>query len=79
MSTPQTPASPANPLPAAEIRRRFLDSDLDHGAVIVHGHSIAAEPEVRHNRIGIDTGAYKTGILTCLVLDGPERSFLQTG
>ncbi|CAG0976994.1 hypothetical protein RHDC1_01609 [Rhodocyclaceae bacterium] len=61
------------------IRRRFLDSDLDHGAVIVHGHSIAAEPEVRHNRIGIDTGAYKTGILTCLVLDGPERSFLQTG
>ncbi|CAG0927731.1 MAG: Bis(5'-nucleosyl)-tetraphosphatase, symmetrical [Rhodocyclaceae bacterium] len=60
------------------IRRRFLDSDLDHGAVIVHGHSIAAEPEVRHNRIGIDTGAYKTGILTCLVLDGEERSFLQT-
>ncbi len=60
------------------IRRRFLDSDLDHGAVIVHGHSIAAEPEVRHNRIGIDTGAYKTGALTCLVLDGEERSFLQT-
>lgn len=59
------------------IRKRFLDSPLDHGAVIVHGHSIAPEPEVRANRIGIDTGAYKTGILTCLVLDGEERGFLQ--
>ena len=60
------------------IRRRFLDSGLDHGAVVVHGHSISPEPEVRHNRIGIDTGAYKSGVLTCLVLDGTERSFLQT-
>lgn len=60
------------------IRRRFLDSGLDHGAVIVHGHSISPEPALRPNRIGIDTGAYKTGVLTCLVLDGEERSFLQT-
>ncbi len=60
------------------IRRRFLDSALDHGAVIVHGHSIAPEPEVRRNRIGIDTGAYQSGVLTCLVLEGEERSFLQT-
>ena len=60
------------------IRRRFLDSELDHGAVIVHGHSISAEPQVRANRIGIDTGAYQTGVLTCLVLDGEERGFLQT-
>ncbi len=60
------------------IRRRFLDSEVDHGSVIVHGHSIAPEPEVRRNRIGIDTGAYKTGVLTCLVLEGEERSFLQT-
>lgn len=59
------------------IRRRFLDSALDHGAVVVHGHSISAAPEVRANRIGIDTGAYQTGVLTCLVLDGKERSFLQ--
>jgi len=75
------PGLPLDVQPARDcmwIRRRFLDSDLDHGAVIVHGHSISPEPEVRHNRIGIDTGAYKTGILTCLVLDGEERSFLQT-
>lgn len=61
------------------IRRRFLDSELDHGAIIVHGHSIAPEPQIRPNRIGIDTGAYKSGILTCLVLDGRTRGFLQTG
>lgn len=61
------------------IRQRFLQSQLDHGAVVVHGHCIAAEPQVRHNRIGIDTGAYRSGILTCLVLDGAERTFLQTG
>lgn len=61
------------------IRRRFLDSPLDHGAVVVHGHSICPQPEVRANRIGIDTGAYASGILTCLVLDGAGRDFLQTG
>lgn len=59
------------------VRRRFLDSALDHGAVVVHGHCIAPEPDIRPNRIGIDTGAYQTGILTCLVLEGEERSFLQ--
>ncbi|MBI1907781.1 MAG: serine/threonine protein phosphatase [Rhodocyclales bacterium] len=61
------------------IRQRFLQSPLDHGAVVVHGHCIAPEPQVRHNRIGIDTGAYQSGVLTCLVLDGAERAFLQTG
>lgn len=61
------------------IRRPFLESDLDHGAVVVHGHSVAPEPQVRHNRIGLDTGAYRSGVLTCLVLDGEARSLLQTG
>lgn len=60
------------------IREAFLDSDTDHGAVVVHGHSITTQPEVRHNRIGIDTGASQSGILTCLVLEGRSRSFLQT-
>ncbi|NMG42429.1 serine/threonine protein phosphatase [Aromatoleum toluvorans] len=60
------------------IRKRFLVSDRDHGAVVVHGHCISEQPDVRHNRIGIDTGAYRSGVLTCLVLDGTERSFLQT-
>ena len=44
----------------------------------MHGHTITADPDVRPNRIGIDTGAFATGRLTCLVIDGDERRFLQT-
>ena len=46
------------------IRSPFLESTLVHGAVVVHGHSIAESPQLRPNRIGIDTGAYRSGILT---------------
>jgi serine/threonine protein phosphatase 1 len=60
------------------IRKAFLDSEADHGAVVVHGHSISQEPVVRPNRIGIDTGAYRSGTLTCVVLEGTGRNFLQT-
>jgi serine/threonine protein phosphatase 1 len=60
------------------IRDEFLDSDADLGKVVVHGHSIADEPELRANRIGIDTGAFATGRLTCLVLEGADRRFLAT-
>jgi serine/threonine protein phosphatase 1 len=60
------------------IRKPFLDSTRDHGAVVVHGHCIAPEVQVRKNRIGIDTGAYKSGILTCLVLEGATRALIQT-
>lgn len=76
---------PGVPLPAQTaadqmwIRGPFLASDRDHGAVVVHGHSISPEVEVRPNRIGIDTGAYRSGVLTCLVLEGAARALLQTG
>jgi serine/threonine protein phosphatase 1 len=42
----------------------------------VHGHTPAREPDIRHNRINIDTGAYATGRLTCLVLEADQMSFL---
>ncbi len=60
------------------IRDEFLNSTADHGKMVVHGHSIVEEPEVRANRIAIDTGAFATGRLTCLVLDGDARTFLGT-
>jgi serine/threonine protein phosphatase 1 len=60
------------------IRDEFLDSQEDFGKVVVHGHSITFDPELRPNRIGIDTGAYKSSQLTCLVLDGTARQFLFT-
>ncbi len=60
------------------IREEFTLSRADFGKVVVHGHSITGRPDTRHNRIGIDTGAYATGMLTCVVLEGAERSFLTT-
>lgn len=60
------------------IRQEFLNSRADLGKVIVHGHTVAAEPESYPNRIGIDTGAYATNRLTALVLEGTERRFLCT-
>lgn len=60
------------------IRDEFLDSPVDHGVTVVHGHTISPVPELLPNRIGIDTGAYASGRLTCLVLEGDGRSFLST-
>jgi len=60
------------------IRQEFLNSDVDHGKVVVHGHSPVSQPEIRINRINIDTGAYATGVLTCLVLEGTTRRFITT-
>lgn len=61
------------------IRDEFLgDGETDHGAIIVHGHTISQEPEIRSNRIGIDTGCYASGRLTALVLEGTGRRFLST-
>lgn len=58
------------------IRGEFLNSDADFGKIVIHGHTPVAEPEVRHNRINIDTGAFATGRLTCLVLEGKRHRFL---
>ena len=58
------------------IRDEFLRSDADHGCIVVHGHTISPRPEVKGNRIGIDTGAYATGRLTCLRIEEDEREFL---
>jgi serine/threonine protein phosphatase 1 len=60
------------------IREPFLSSNIDFGRVVVHGHTPATEPEIRANRINIDTGAFFTGRLTCLVLERDRRRFLHT-
>ena len=60
------------------IREPFLFDETDHGFVVVHGHTIREEPEELTNRIGIDTGAYRTGVLTALAIEGTERWFLDT-
>lgn len=60
------------------IREPFLSDESDHGFVVVHGHTISNDVDDRHNRIGIDTGAYRTGILTSLAIDGLDRWLLST-
>lgn len=60
------------------IRGRFLDSAADFGKRVVHGHSIAPRPEVRPNRIGIDTGAFATDRLTAAAFEGTDVRFLHT-
>jgi serine/threonine protein phosphatase 1 len=61
------------------IREEFTASSARHEHVVVHGHSITDEVEWRPNRIGIDTGAFYSGLLTALVLEGTQRRLLQTG
>lgn len=59
------------------IREPFLSHPDSFGPVVVHGHSIREAAEDKGNRIGIDTGAYMSGKLTALMLEGTERRFLQ--
>lgn len=61
------------------IREPFLSWLRPHEKMIVHGHTVTQSPEVTATRIGIDTGAYATGVLTALVLCGAGRSFIQVG
>jgi serine/threonine protein phosphatase 1 len=60
------------------IREPFLDFEGDLGKFVIHGHTPVAEPDIRVNRIDIDTLAWRSGTLTALVLEGADRRFLQT-
>ena len=60
------------------IRSAFLDHGQCHGAMVVHGHTVSEEPVIRHNRIGIDTGAFRSGKLTALGLQGADSWLLTT-
>ena len=58
------------------IREPFLFDDSDHGCVVVHGHTISRQVDLRRNRIGIDTGAYRSGVLSALAIEGADRWLL---
>ena len=59
------------------IREPFLNDDRRLSKIIVHGHTPAEAPHADHRRVGVDTGAYATGVLTALELDGERQSFIQ--
>lgn len=60
------------------IRDPFLSDSTERGFIVVHGHTITNSVEVTSNRIGIDTGAFCTGKLTALAIEGRQRWLLQT-
>ena len=76
---PSVPLNRQNRADLLNIRDPFLSSEAEHGKLVVHGHTPSVDPEIRPNRIGIDTAAYATGRLTCLVLEKEQRRFMQVG
>src|SRR5262245_45557187 len=60
------------------IRDEFLYCEDNFGKIIVHGHTPVEQPDVRANRINIDTGAFATGRLTCLVVEGERYRMIST-
>lgn len=73
---PGTPLSGQREEDLLWIRDEFLSHRGPFEKIIVHGHTPVKEPEVRQNRINIDTGAYATGRLTCLRLEGEKVEFV---
>lgn len=62
------------------IRDPFLQQTDRFEKRIVHGHSwMETAPEIYDNRIGLDTGAYETGVLTAIRIEDNEVQVLQTG
>jgi serine/threonine protein phosphatase 1 len=59
------------------IREPFLSHTGAHGHVVVHGHTITDDVELRPNRIGLDTGAYRSGRLCALALEGTQRWLIE--
>lgn len=66
---PGVPLDKQNLLDLLWIREEFTHSDKDFGAIVVHGHTPVEEPELLHNRVNLDTGAYATGRLSFCRID----------
>jgi serine/threonine protein phosphatase 1 len=58
------------------IRDDFVLHEEAFDKIVVHGHTPVQKPEIRPNRINIDTGAFATGLLTCLVLQGDQMTII---
>ncbi|MGB3738029.1 MAG: metallophosphoesterase family protein [Pontixanthobacter sp.] len=74
---PHRPIDEQRPRELRWIREPFLNHRDRHSHMVVHGHTITQEIDERKNRIGIDTGAYRHGRLTALVLEGEDRRVIQ--
>lgn len=59
------------------IRNSFLDSDVEFEKVVVHGHTPTRAVHADRRRMGLDTKAYESGILSAVRLEGSERHVMQ--
>jgi serine/threonine protein phosphatase 1 len=66
---PGIPLERQDPQDCIRIREPFLSNPKNLGLRVVHGHHITARPEILAQRIGVDTGAYATGRLSCVCLE----------
>ncbi|KRR24149.1 metallophosphoesterase [Bradyrhizobium lablabi] len=73
---PGVPIEHQDPNDLIWIRDEFLDSTQRHERFVVHGHTPVPHPDIRHNRINIDTAAWRTGTLTCVAIEGSTILFL---
>jgi serine/threonine protein phosphatase 1 len=76
---PGVPLAEQNPDDLIWIREKFLKWPLPHEKIIVHGHTPQQEPEIMPNRVNVDTGAYMSGVLTALAIEGRSKRLLQVG
>lgn len=60
------------------IRRPFLDSGQAFSKVVVHGHTPETTIFSDHRRIGVDTKAYQSGVLSAIRLQGQSRDVIQS-
>lgn len=75
---PGVPLGEQTPADLHWIREPFLTDRTDHGFVVIHGHTVVGDVDEQANRIGIDTGAYRTGNLTALAVEEDRRWYLNT-
>jgi serine/threonine protein phosphatase 1 len=61
------------------IRQDFLNAPGLFEKVVVHGHTPVDQASMGVDRINIDTGAYATGVLTAIRLEGDTRRLIQVG
>lgn len=74
---PEVPLEEQSPSDLRWIREPFVSTPHDLGSTVVYGHTIYDQVELAASRIGIDTGAYASGRLTALGLEGTARWLIQ--
>jgi serine/threonine protein phosphatase 1 len=74
---PGVPLDRQTPRDLMWIRQPFLDSAGPFDKIVVHGHTAANAAFFGSQRIGIDTGAYATGVLTAVRLEAGSCRFIQ--